>query len=480
MSFSVSKRRSLAALLLILTTVLSCLCACQPAVSDEGDSQTEYAPETLEEDTRVITDTGSYLSRLNNAFSGISDTTAEQLIYTTDESGVTLTGYAGEDTVVILPSEIDGLPVVAVKSEAFAGSVIHALSIPDTVTRIGKGALKGCNKLTTLRTPLCTGGSEADSAYFGYLFGASSYEINGGSVPASLTTLILTAPLSEIPAYAFYGCNDITALSIPDTVTKIGEFAFASCSSLGCFSASQRLTSLGDYAFESCSALVSAEMPATVTRIGFGAFQGCASLEWLTLPFVGETKEDNTYLGYLFGASAYTFTEGFLPASLIKVTLKEGCTSIPDNAFCFASPLRSVELPASCQTVGRRAFYGCKRLSEADLTHVTTVGDSAFFACISLSEVTLGDGLTALGIQAFYDCISLKEITLPNSLTAIPASCFDGCIALSRVSWGSGLTTIGKNAFRRCDSLFQPDCAPDVDGITVEGGNAAILPPGSH
>ena len=482
MTFDRSHPRSMAAvmaaLLCALTLLCALLCGCEPSTADQNEeSTTEEIEETLEEDTREFSDDAAYQNKLNTAFVGATPLSADLLIYEVADDAVTLIGYTGDESIVVLPDEIDGKPVTAIGTEAFAGSEMKALSIPETVTRIEKGAFQGCDELATLRSPLCTGGTEPDSAYFGHLFGAKSYVSNAAAVPADLETVILTSPLSEIPDYAFYDCNDMTALGLPDTVTKIGHFAFASCSNLVVLSIGDSLKEIGRYAFESCQSLLSLELPSTVTSMGFGMLQGCAALESVTLPFVGQTREENTYFGYLFGASAYTLTEGFLPVSLMEVNLLDGCTSIPDNAFCFASCLRTVTVPKSCTTVGRRAFYGCVRLTEIDLSGAVSVGDAAFEGCISLSEVALGNNLASLGLQTFYDCAALGEIHLPDSLTVIPASCFDGCVALERVSWGPRLTSIGKNAFRRCDGLIGPDHTPSLDGVTVEDGNSVILPP---
>ena len=472
--------RAAAALGLAVLLGASMLCGCEPTISeldtDEPDDSTVQETTPFEEDTRDFTDLATYKNKIDTAFAGATPLDAAELEYTVENGAVTVTGYTGDALVVVLPDTVDGAPVTAIEAEAFAGSSVRALSLPNTVTRIGKGAFKNCKELATLRSPLCSGGIEADSDYFGYLFGANNYELNAGAVPFSLETVILTAPLASIPDHAFYNCNDIVTLALPDTLESIGAFAFMSCSDLAYVSMSDSLKTIGNYAFIDNTSLLSLTLPDTVTEMGLGMLQGCGAMESLTLPFVGGSPTEDAYLGYLFGAKSYTFTEGFLPSALIEVTLLDGCVAIPDNAFCFASRLRRVNLPSSCTTIGRRAFYECDRLAEMDLTHVSSVGDGAFMGCTALTAVTLGENLSSLGLQAFYDCASLTDITLPDALTAIPASCFDGCTALSKVTWGSGLTTIGQNAFRRCDSLMGPDRVPTLDGITVEDGNAAIKP----
>jgi hypothetical protein len=211
--------------------------------------------------------------------------------------------------------------------------------------------------------------------------------------------------------------------------------------------------------------------------------EGCGKLESLTLPFVGgcrvgyvppvgaETSaetakpEETTYLGYLFGAANYTHTKGYIPASLISVTLADGCGDIPANAFFECSPIREVNLPAGVTAIGRRAFYGCEGLAEMTLPDsVKTIGDDAFHGCLRLTAFEGGAGLTALGVQAFMDCVSLKTVTLPDGVTHLPNSAFAGGISLETLTAG-GVKTQGKQVFRGCGKLVgwnQPE-APVIN-----------------
>ena len=142
---------------------------------------------------------------------------------------------------------------------------------------------------------------------------------------------------------------------------------------------------MGERALAGCAKLLSLTLPVTVTYMGAGMLEGCGKLEALAIPFVGGCTPDyplteeeqkamengngehpaksSAYLGYLFGASDYTFTAGYLPASLISVTLREGCTEIPSNAFFECASIREVHIPEGVTAVGHRAFYGCTSLS---------------------------------------------------------------------------------------------------------------------
>ncbi len=451
--------------LCLMVGLLSAATAC-----GGGETHIPPAPEAVTlpdmSDQREMPDElwEAYEAKLEKAFGGYEPVSAEDLTYTVSEDGteVMLTGYKGGDVILILPDAIDDLPVTAIDEGAFEGlGNMKALYIPDSIEAIGFGALKDCNSLSTLRTPVV---EVAAHPYFGALFGASTYEVNAAEVPDALTTLIVGGSVESLPAYGFYDCNSITCVSLPETVKTIDKFAFWGCYSLEYINLSETaLTNVGDRAFTNCAALLRFDLPATVASIGEAAVEGCGAMCAMTLPFVGGSATENTYLGYLFGALSYTFTAGYVPASLQEITLLEGCTAIPNNAFFEVSCLSRITVPDTVTSVGLRAFYGCERLAAITLPDsVASIGDDAFHGCIRLQSVDLGDGLTDLGVQAFMDCLMLKNIDLPASLANIPNSCFAGCISLETVT-APGVTSadkVGLQAYRHCEKLTKAPFMP--------------------
>ena len=463
------------AALLLLTLPLSA-CVQSPASTDSTDTAevVTIPPVTIpaEPDDRKPTDLAFYSNHLQTLFGEATPSAAEDFTYEASEEGtVTITGYVGgvsaetsepsaeagdadEKLVVVIPDTIDGMAVTAIAEGAFADqAAIDDLFIPDSVTSIGFGAFEGCKGLTSMRTPVytCEG-----APYFGALFGAETHDANGYTVPTSLTTLVLTKGES-IPDCAFYACRNLKVVGLPAELTELGDFAFYNCQSLAYIAAGKTaLRTIGQNAFTNCANLLALDIPATAEILGFAMLEGCGALEALTLPFVGgsRTEADTAYLGYLFGAADYTFTAGFLPSSLLTVTLREGCENVPANAFFECASVREILLPEGVTSIGRRAFYGCEKLVDIALPDsVKSIGDDCFHGCLRLAAFTGGANLTDLGVQTFMDCVSLSTVTLPDTVIHLPNAAFAGCISLKSLT-ADGVKTQGKQVFRHCDLLI--------------------------
>ena len=87
-----------------------------------------------------------------------------------------------------------------------------------------------------------------------------------------------TTSLVSIGNEAFYGCERLTSVIIPDSVTSIGDRAFCGCERLTSVTIPDSVTSIGDRAFRDCERLTSVTIPDSVTSIGDHAFRDCERL----------------------------------------------------------------------------------------------------------------------------------------------------------------------------------------------------------
>ncbi len=191
-------------------------------------------------------------------------------------------GNVKADTFEI-PAMHNGKSVTAVGAlGGFEGSI---LIIPQTITRIEKGALYGCKNLCSLTIPFI-GADRENPSHLGYLFGADSAADNERWITPSLKTVVVSEG-THLPEGAFKNCTFIERIILPDSVQALGEESFYGCVSLASVALPEGLKIIGSAAFWNCSALESVFIPAGVCEIGTFAFFGVA--EGIEVSFAEKT-----------------------------------------------------------------------------------------------------------------------------------------------------------------------------------------------
>ena len=373
---------------------------------------------------------------------------------------------------ITIPEKLDDHPVTGLGESSFSGiyspdhpknytllsfcNQIQSVTIPESVTSIGKSAFEHCSNLDSLiingvATSMIGAYAFASCTSLTSLSLVGSFQTIGDCAFAScgmtsltidatitsiekyafssssLTSLSLTGNIQEIGDYAFANCTSLTSLSLTGNVQKIGDYAFSSCSSLNTATLPKSLTSIGSYAFDSCTSLHSIEIPGTVTEIGDCAFYNCDGLTSVKIDEGVQSTGANMFYGC---------------DNLATVNLSESLTTIADGSFASCSNLNHVKIPARVTCIENRAFANCTSLSEITLRDgVKTIGANAFFSCRGLTSITLPDSVTDIGEGAFWYCSNLKSITIPENVTAIKSGTFGWCYSLKDITLPAGLTS---------------------------------------
>lgn len=185
-------------------------------------------------------------------------------------------------------------------------------------------------------------------------------------IPDSVTLLGYNYPVTGIESRAFYGCSEITSITIPEGVATIGNQAFC-----------------GD-------SLASITIPSSVDSIGENAFSGC------TITAVNYTGSINQWCNI-------DFSNGYSNPVF-------DCTILNING----SPVNNLLIPDNVEIIKQFAFWGYMGLTSVTISNGVTsisIGSAAFGSCWNLTSVTIGSGVTHIGQGAFAYCSDIMEVT---------------------------------------------------------------------
>ena len=352
--------------------------------------------------------------------------------------------------------------VEAIPGGFLSNSRIENIKIPESITKIYKGAFNNCDYLTEITIP---DGVKS----IGYESGASTQGTFSNC--ENLTKIKIPNSVSYIDNNTFENCNgDLTIIGYRNSYAE--DFAYKHDimfsalddktedyytylvennravitsvdnsisgdiiipSSLGGYT----VTEIGSYAFSGCRNLVNVTIPQNVARIGINAFYNCSSLESIDIP---QTVE---YIG------EYAFSGCHM---LNSINLPQNITKISPGMFYDCTALSSIDSPDDVTSIGNYAFSR-SGLTEISIPNgVTVISQYMFFECLSLKSVQFGANTKEIGIYAFSGT-SLENVEIPETVVKIGASAFLWCKNLMTVVIDNAPVTIDEYAFYRCPKL---------------------------
>ena len=233
----------------------------------------------------------------------------------------------------------------------------------------------------------------------------------------ALTSIDLPNTIVKIGKKAFFGCEGITELVIPQGVTEIGEQAFDYCTALKKITLPSNITQIKAKTFYDCHNLTEIAIPAAVTAIGESAFMLCVNLEKINLPQGLVSLGTNA-----FGSCR----------ALKEITLPSGITTIEKRTFSNCASLSSIGIPQGVTSIGESAFSGCGSLASVSLpANVNTIGKMAF-AFMPVTKLEIPEGVKIFENNTVYSCDKLVELNLPSTLTEFRDE-LAGCESLASI-----------------------------------------------
>lgn len=185
-----------------------------------------------------------------------------------------LNQYLRKTITEVTEDDLAGL--TSIFDSVFSGySSLTSITIPNSVTSIGRYAFSGCSGLTSI------------------------------TIPNSVTSM---------GDNSFQGCSGLTSITIPDSLTSIGYYAFSGCSGLTSVTIGNSVTWIKGYTFRNCTGLTSIIIGGGVASIGNNVFDGCTGLTSITLLPTTPPRLDSSAFRNIPTSAIFTVPKGTLDA----------------------------------------------------------------------------------------------------------------------------------------------------------------------
>lgn len=257
-------------------------------------------------------------------------------------------------------------------------------------------------------------------------------------MPEGISSVQIADGITDIPDSAFWGCETLVDVALPQTLRTIGKGAFGQCVNLTRINIPEGVTSIGDSAFLMCGSLTRLTIPDSVASIEGNPFRHLAA----EILVSSQNPAISVVDGVVFNkdgtrliacpsnkAGAYAIPQGVLEIGshafencndLTDVTIPASVASIVGNPFDFAQlelklapenpDFSLIDGVLFDQTGTRLLVYPCGRPGDTYEVPEGTVeiGEFAFAGCQQLSAVTIPESVTVIGSNSFWNCENLR------------------------------------------------------------------------
>lgn len=340
--------------------------------------------------------TAETYAKQNNLIYTYLDDTNKDFSYTVDGENVTITSYNSNNSIVTIPSYLNGYPVTKIGDSAFKDCSTIEYITSNQLKEIGNNAFENCINLKSLYMP--------------------NAETIGDNAFANCTKLndISIINVKSLGTKAFLNCTELAKVEFSKQIKTIGEKALGY----------NQTSIISDFDILGYSNTV-AETYATENNISFHSAISPLSHFYYTT----NSEKTEIYISYV---DTYITGKISIPSSYNDMSI----TKISDEAFEGCNLITEIYLPKTITTIGSDAFKNCTNLENINLENITKLEDCDY--------------------GTFYNCISLKSVYAPL-LKNIPDNAFVNCENLEQVNIPN-VTIIGQNAFYNCHQLSKINC----------------------
>ena len=384
----------------------------------------------------VINDTVTYeganyaiTSMENSAFSGCNQLTSIVLPQTLRNLGREAFLQCTNLTSCIIPDST----ITEIPFEAFWKAGLLEFRVPEGVTYIEQRSFE---QMPNLQRVQLANSVKSVSPWAFYILDALQEPIYNDSMFVLMPmkykgAYTIPSGIQAICNRAFYGCGNITKLTISEGVKYIGFLALY-------FTINADIKTLS--------------FPASLEHIEFGAISGGRINSITVAP---GNRHYTSWNGMLFTINMDTVV--YCPSALqISCTLPQSVQHIAYEAFSNSS-MYDLQMP-SVKTIGKYAFDGNSLGSFYDNRayvlpdSLEKIDDKAFFHSYQMEQITIPASVDTVGTEIFAASWELKKAIINNRI--IGKGQFRNCAKLEMLEIGTNLQTIEEYAFGQCPNIW--------------------------
>lgn len=321
-----------------------------------------------------------------------SDYEKTGLIYRVNQDGksCTITGYyENVSDILQIPQTVDGYIVTSIARKAFLSSDFLEIRLPDGLEMIGGEAFYG-SKIEKVEIP--------DSV--------KTIEYCAFEACENLKSVKLSSNLEVISNGLFYGDIKLEGIIIPESVRKIGGLAFVGCKSLKEISIPDSVSELELQAFMECSELKKVKLPKNLLKINEAEFLNCEKLTEIIFP------EKLRWIGL----------SAFMNTGITSLVLPDSVETIDSWAFN-GTPIRELNLPTNLKKIC--SFSDCSYLEKVVMgENLKEIGENCFFGCNHLMTVIIKGNTSEIEKGIFEGANRLTNLYIPKTVSKIKMQAF--------------------------------------------------------
>lgn len=482
-----------------LLTILA-LCANFMAKAADGDTFTTSIGEGSSRMTLKVLSEASHTIEVSSISDNNVTAATIASTYTNNETEYTVVSignfaFLDKDNLIELnlPNTITRIGLEAFKGCTALGSLGHTFTIPSSVTTIETEAFYNCGfvagpipaSVTSVGTDAFYGTGWLYNQADGIVYINNMVYTYKGTMPAS-SSLTVADGTTRIINGAFKNQENLVAVTLPSTLTAVESYAFNGCGNLATVTVNATTPPTCPADAFSNAANATLNVPGG-TLVAYKAATGWKDFMKIIAPTIIDFKDATAKsmcikywdtnkdgeLSYDEAAAVTTITSTHISYTNKKMVSFEelkyftNLTSIGAEAFKDYTSLTSISFPASLTSIGNSAFK--LTYPDRDRLGIKKIEFASIEALCNMNYGTItGNPLYySTDVHLFIDGQEVTELVIPSGVTTI-GDRFCNCSYITSVTIPNTLTAIATEAFMGCSSLTSVTIPNSVTAINQD------------